>query len=236
MRKSKIKGIIGIVVMAVALAAMYFWLVYGQAAISTKTVPIASMDIEQGTIIIPEIHFTLKRISNDELITGCLNESDLTRLNGLSANQYIAKNAQVNDRCFDKPGIVVTNDRFVFKIPTSWIYAVPSSIRRGDDILIYEVDARIDQSISQSIVNNSEGLPTYQSRPVINVGSDKPVLEATVIYVKDSSNREVVDVDGRKRLDGTSQVSSIELVSTSEDIKKLEQKVIEGKKFILVYR
>lgn len=127
-------------------------------------------------------------------------------------------------------------DRFVFKIPSSWIYAVPSSIRRGDDILLYEVDARIDQSISQSVVNNGEDLPTYQGRPDIDVGSGKPVLEATVIYVKDSSNREVVDVAGRERLDGSSQVSSIEIVSTSDDVAKLEQKVIEGKKFILVYR
>lgn len=108
MRKSKIKGIIGIAVMVIALAAMYFWLVYGQSAISTTLVPVAGIDIEPGIIIDSKVHFILKRISNDALITGCLKESDLIRINGMSANQYIAKNSQINERCFDKPGIVIT--------------------------------------------------------------------------------------------------------------------------------
>lgn len=236
MRRGKIKGIIALCIMVLCLVAMYGYLTFGQKALFTKTVLVASMDIEPGTIIDPGTHFVVRQVDDDALISGYLSQSDLPALRGLCASQFIPNNAQVTSRCFDKAGVVLTSDKFVFKIPANWIYAVPSSIRRGDEILIFEIDSEIDRNISASMISNEDKLPVYDTTPPMTIINEKPVLEATVIFVKDSSNREVVDVDTRTRFDGTSQVSSIEIVSTKDDMQILEKKVAEGKKFILVYR
>lgn len=260
MRKNRLKGIIALGIMIFSLILMYVYLTFGQEAFSTKSVLVTTCDIEQGTIISNE-HITEKRIRNEDIITGSLETLQLSEIIGLASTHFIPGNSQILNRYFAKPGVVVTGEKFVYKIPNNWIYAVPSSIRRNDEVLIYEVDAKIDQGVELSInvevpeklnknsientvdetlgdtIENND-LSTYKDSSVTQtiIGDKKPILQATVIYVKDSANREVVDVDGGKRLDASSQVSSIEIVCTEDDIVKIEKKVAEGKKLILVYR
>jgi len=234
MRKNKIRSIIALFVMTLAIVLMYLYLTYGQQAFSTRSVLVANMDIEAGTVIDPSIHFSLKNINNEDLIPQSMGQEDIPGLTGMAASQFIPQNSQVSYRCFDKSGIVITEDKFVYKIPSSWIYAVPSSIRRGDSVLIYEIDSKIDQKIMNTTQNAPDELAVYQDQ--VAIGSQEPIIETTVIYVKDSANREVVDVDGKKRLDGTSQVSSIEIVCTRDDVSIIEKKIADGKKLILVYR
>lgn len=239
MRKNKLKGIIALGVMILSLVLMYVYLTFGQEVFNTKSVLVAATNIEQGTIISNE-YFIVKKIRNEDLVAGNMDTSQLSSVIGLASTQYIPKNAQVVSRYFNKPGIVLTDKNFVYKIPNNWIYAVPLSIRRSDDVLIYDIDARIDEGLKIPVTKIAEdgSLPAYQASdaPQIMIGSNDPILETTIIYVKDSANREVVDVDGKTRLDGSSQVSSIEIVCTKEDVKKIEEKVAEGRKLIIVYR
>ncbi len=240
MRKNKLKGIIALCIMSLALVLMYLYLSYGQQAFSTTTVLVAAYDIELGTIIDADFHFIKKNIRNEDIIANSLLPSESSGLEGMAASQYIPKNAQISTKYFEQSGIVLTKENFVFKIPTTWIYAVPSSIRRGDRISIYEIDAKIEQQInlssSETDINTIEGIPTYQGQADIFIGVQDPVLVTSVIYVKDSANREVVDVDSRLRMDASSQVASIEIVCSEADLLTLEKKIAEGKKLILVYR
>ena len=240
MRRNRLKGILALCIMTLALTAMYLYLTYGQQAFSTKAVLVAGVDIEPGTIINPQLHFIQKNIKNEDLIPGSVSPSNITAIEGMAAAQFIPKNGQVNNRSFEKAGIVITGDKFVFKTPNDWIYAVPSSIRRGDSILIYGIDSKIDKAgqLGNETVSsdNQEVLSTYQGAPDIERGELSPIMETAVIYVKDSANREVVDVDGKGRLDATSQVASIEIVCNKDNMEKLENKIAEGKKLILVYR
>lgn len=235
MRGKKIRGIIGIILMAAAVAAMYLWLTYGQEALATKQVLLANMDIEQGTIIDPEKHFKASNIDTDSLISEGLTKANLQDLKGMAAKQFIPKNAQLSSRYFAKESMVLSGDKAVFKIPDKWIYAVPTSIRRGDDINIYEIDSDIEKNINGGINKLEGGLNTYSNKFPIQLSSDKPILATAVLYVKDSTNREVVDADERKRFDGTSQVSSIEIVCTKEEMKSLEKKVAEGMQLVIAY-
>lgn len=252
MRKNRLKGIIALAIMIISMVLMYLYLSFGQEAFSTKSVIVTAVDIDQGTVISYE-HFTEKKVEDKDLISGSISVEELSSIIGLAATQFIPANSQVVSRYFEKPGIVITEDKFVYKIPNNWIYAVPSSIRRSDEVLIYEIDSRIDQGIDQSIKAiesktisekatdykaDRENLPVYEGNvaPHIVIGDKEPIIQTSVIYVKDSANREVVDVDGGNRLDASSQVSSIEIVCTKDDITKLEKKIAEGKKLIIVYR
>jgi hypothetical protein len=196
-------------------------------------------------VIIIGAGFTGTATAHDLAMRGCdvtvvergdlLTEKDISLLKGMAAMQFIPKNAQIDIKFFSKAGMVVTDDKVIFKIPSSWIYAVPSSIRRGDDIQLFEIDSNIEKNLNTVIAKSQDGLATFPDSTEIKLGSDKPVLCSTVLYVKDSTNREVVDADQRQRMDGSSQVSSLEIVCTREEIKALEQKVSEGMKFIIVY-
>lgn len=273
MRKNRLKGIIALIIMFLSLTLMYLYLTLGQEAFTTKSVLVSTTDIEKGTVITNE-HFTEKKVRDENILSEGIEAGQISDVIGMASTQFIPANSQVLIRFFEKPGIVVTGEKFVYKIPNNWIYAVPSSIRRSDEVLIYEIDSKIDQGIDQSfsvtvpntvpgitiesdidtemknvevenktenVIENAvenENLPTYKedTKHQIIMGNKDPIIQTTVIYVKDSANREVVDVDGGKRLDASSQVSSIEIVCTKDDIAKIENKVAEGKKLILVYR
>lgn len=235
MRRKKVRGIIGIAFMAMSVAAMYIWMTYGQAVFATKSVLIAAMDIEEGTIIEPEKHFTIAKVDTDLIIEGSLEVADLQGLYGMAAKQFIPKNAQISDQYFAEENLVVTGDKAVFKIPNNWIYAVPSSMRRGDDIDIYEIDSNIEKNLYVNVSKSEDEINTYSGKLFIRLSSDNPVLSTTVLYVKDPSNREIVDADERKRFDGTSQIGSVEIACTKKEMKALEKKVADGMMFIIVY-
>ena len=234
-RRKKVRGIIGIAFMATSVAAMYLWMAYGQAVFATKPVLIAVMDIEEGTLIEPEKHFAVAKVDTDLIIAGSLEASDQQALYGVAAKQFIPKNAQISDQYFTKENLAVTGDKAVFKIPNTWIYAVPSSMRRGDDIDIYEIDSNIEKNLHVNASKSEDEINTYSDQSVIRLSLDAPVLSTTVLYVKDSSNREVVDADERKRFDGTSQIGSVEIACTKKEMKALEKRVADGMMFIIVY-
>lgn len=235
MRNSKFKGLFGIIFMALAIVALFVWMQYGKEFLG-RSVLVAKTQINEGTVI-DKIDTYFEEVKMDEkaIIKNSLTFDEAKTILGKAAKQVIPENGQVIAGMFAKPGVVVSGDKFVYKVPTSWIYAVPSSIRSGDDISFYEIDSFIENSISRNVTKNNDGtLATYTHK--VRTGAQKPVLNSTVKYVKDSTNREVVDAEGPKRYDGTSQVSSIEIVCTEAEMKILEARVIDGFKFIVVYR
>jgi hypothetical protein len=58
-----------------------------------------------------------------------------------------------------------------------------------------------------------------------------------VAYVKDSSNKEVVDSDGKikkdGRLDGSSEIQHIEIVVTLKDLRAMELSIANGNQFLV---
>jgi len=60
------------------------------------------------------------------------------------------------------------------------------------------------------------------------------VLAATVVYVKDSSNAEVVS--DNERLNAASSVADIVIIATEKDAKLLTTLANDEKKFVLIYR
>lgn len=231
-----ITTILGILIMFSMVVAMYFWTTYGNEQLSTIPVLVAAQNIEKGTLIDTNKHFTIQKINTKYLLANSLKENDKIILTGKVAKQYIPKNAQIIKDYFDESGFVLTEGEVVFKIPNNWIYVIPSTIRRGDKIFIYEIDSNIDKNLNVPIKTNEEGISTANNNLLnIRLSSNEPILETTVLYVKDSSNNEVKDISDKERLDATSGVSSIEIGCTKEEIEILEKKISEGMKFIIVY-
>jgi len=64
------------------------------------------------------------------------------------------------------------------------------------------------------------------------------IFEARVMYIKDSTNREVQTITshtGYDRLDGSAKNYSIEIIATDEMINQMKEAIKNGYKFIIVY-
>lgn len=225
--KQKLKGIAGIAIMFLALAATYFWLTHGQVQLESVTLLVARKDIPRGTVIDnANNYFKPERINLSYAVTGAIKPENINQLNGRIAEQFIPANGQIVAQTFSGNSVVLKENEFVFKLPPTWVYSIPSSIRRGDKISIYEIDGKIDDKL-----NNSED-PEVK----LTNGKTESIFNTTVVFVKDSTNREVTDTNGKERLDGSSQVSAIEIICTRSDTQILESSVLSGKKLIVVYR
>lgn len=225
--KQKVKGILGIVIMFAALVATYFWLTHGQVQLESVTLLVARKDIPKGTVIDNATnYFEPERINLSSAVTGAIKPENIDELNGRIAEQFIPANGQIVTQAFSGNSVVLKDNEFVFKLPPSWVYSIPSSIRRGDKISIYEIDGKIDNKLDN---------PEEQAIQLTK-GKTESIFNTTVVFVKDSTNREVTDTNGNERLDGTSQVSAIEIICTRKDTQILENSVLNGKKLIVVYR
>lgn len=225
--KQKLKGIIGIAIMFVALVVTYLWITYGQVRLESTNLLVAQKDIPRGTLIDDvSKYFKPERISLSSAVQGAIKPENANELNGRIAEQFIPANGQIVVQTFSNNSVVLNEDQFIFKLPPTWVYTIPSSIRRGDLISIYEIDGKIESRLS-----TGEEVMT-----VLTEGRKEAIFETTVVYVKDSTNREVMDTNGNERLDGSSQVSAIEIICTREDTQVLEKSILNGKKLVVVYR
>jgi hypothetical protein len=225
--RQKLKGIIGMAIMFIALVSTYLWVTYGQTEVQAVNLLVAQKDIPKGTVINnASSYFKPEKISLGSTVAGAIKPDQINLLNGRIAGQYIPANGQITQQTFSDNSLILKEDEFVFKLPPTWVYSIPSSIRRGDKISIYEIDSRIDNKLS-----TNEDLTAMLTK-----GRPESIFDTTVVYVKDSTNREVTDTNGNERLDGTSQVSAIEIICTRHDTQVLENSVLSGKKLIVVYR
>ncbi len=228
--KQKVKGILGIVIMFAALVATYFWLTHGQAQLESVSLLVARKDIPRGTVIDNATNFFKpEKINLNSAVIGAIKPENINDLNGRIAEQFIPANGQIVTQTFSGNSVVLKDNEFVFKLPPSWVYSIPSSIRRGDKISIYEIDGKIDD-----MLNNPEEIE--EKTVQLTKGKTEAIFETTVVFVKDSTNREVTDTNGNERLDGSSQVSAIEIICTRNDTQILENSVLSGKKLIVVYK
>lgn len=224
--KQKLKGIIGIFIMLLALVATYFWVTQGQVQLESVNLLVAQKDIPRGTVIDnANNYFKTERITLSAAVNGAIKPENINDLNGRIAEQFIPANGQVVLQTFSGNSLILKDNEFVFKLPPSWVYSIPSSIRRGDKISIYEIDGKVDEML------NSEDLIAKLTK-----GKTESIFNTSVVYVKDNTNREVTDTNGNERLDGSSQVSAIEIICTRQDTQILESSILNGKKLIVVYR
>lgn len=132
----------------------------------------------------------------------------------------------------------------ISQIPREWILSVPDTLRRGDDIVLYsafydtELLAQLQKK--QTATSNSDKSDTNTAKNPASVTSGQPsefeqLLQTKVAYVKDGANREVVTVSNGDRIDGSSVIGSVEIITTAEEFEKIEEKIQLGHRFVLMY-
>lgn len=200
----KLKTIIGILLIVLSIAGMFFWEVRGREVVMMDEVLVANQEIQGGETIADDM-FTVKRIPKSLLLEHVLKPKDLPSLNGKVSAQRIAKNDQIVPIYFDVDSFRMDQNQSLFVIRPEWISMRSSALRRGDIVDIYEEA-------------NGDILGTFHVAYV----KDEADRE-----VKNAGAETMIKGDGGilERTDSTSMIDHIEIISTLEQYEKIRNRV-----------
>lgn len=221
----KLKGLIGIALIIAAIGGIFFWENFGRQAFLYKQIVVLNKDTEKNTVITKDM-ISLEKRDESLLIPNAV--TDPSQIIGLKAKQYIPKGLELSKRFFDKAQMVLKKDEYIAKIPDDWIYAFPQSLRRTDHVFFYPIKSEKEKTEPIAYSNGS----TFTSAMNRDL---KPLTDATVAYVKDANNREVIDT-GIERMDGSSNIASIEIITDKQKIDILKIYREAGYGFIIFYQ
>jgi len=224
----KVKGYIGIFLFLLVIIGIYFWEVYGREQLLYSNVYVTSVDLFPGDALTFD-KVTLVKLEQERLIKNFVSsDKDLLSIIGYEAKHYIPANSQIVKDFFDIPEIVLNDNEYICPVPPDWVLAFPQSLRRKDTVSIFAVLSTIDKDKAKN----------YTVEEIINMIKGKePLFNTIVAYVKDGSNREVIDVkESGERMDASSKISTIELVMDADKFEILNNLYEIGYKFIIMYK
>lgn len=242
----KLTGVLGIIFVIIGILGILFWEYRGEKLLLYKDVFIVNNDVKKGTLITKDVISTMK-FRDTQLINGAIlfsnkrttDESNLKDIINKSAKQFIPKNSQLSKRFVDNTDVILKDNQFIFKVPNEWIVAIPSSLRRRDKIFFYSVSPYFQEKysfITETEIEDIKNINDIKNNDILQEIDQIPILSFTVAYVKDSANREVINVGENYRFDGSSQVSNIEIIADIKQIDTLVNYFNEGFKFLLLYK
>lgn len=227
---SVILPVIGILIIGLMVSLIWFWETSGREMYFYKEVVVLNQDIKRGTIISEEI-LVFEKYEADKLIDNAI--TDKNQIIGLEAKHFIPMNSQLHPFYFEESQLVTNQNSLITRIPNEWLYSIPNTLRRNDEIVFYYIkdsSATADISAEGSVKthNDIEGYKLVEKL-------GKPVLTARVAYVKDSANREVQTLNSNLRLDGSSVIAEVLVLLSFEQVQLLEQYVKDGGRFIIMH-
>ncbi len=223
--------LIGIIIIILMLGIVWFWETNGRELYFYKDIVVLNQDIQRGTIINEDM-LVYEKLEADNIIDEVVLTKDI--LIGLETKHFIPKGAQLHLKYFEDQEIIMSENTYIVRIPNEWLYSIPNTLRRKDNIAFYQVTIRNENFL----IKENQNISTYEtdSNENIKIIDDKnPILETKVAYVKDSANREVQTVSYEDRIDGNSIISEVSIIASPYQLMILENAINKGNKLIIMY-
>ena len=238
----RVMAIVG-VFMIVSSIGLYTWYEFlgGRQYLLYQDVVVAKEPFKKGHVVKAE-DLTYIKVEKNQLAKGVL--LDPNEVVGKQANHFIPQFAQMDRSYLSESGLVLEEGEFVAQIPVEWTLSIPDTLRRGDDIIMYSAlyDAELLKNLQPktTATSNSQKDNTATSSSGTNSAATsssglEELLQTKVAYVKDGANREVISVSNGDRIDGSSRIGSVEIITTPEEFKEIESKINSGHKLIIMY-
>lgn len=250
-------SILGITLMAMA-GVVFVWYEWGggRELVNYTEIVMLNKEVREGQTI-TEQDLVLVKIDKTTVIDNVV--TDYTKIVGKEARHYIPAKSQLHSGYFVPQGLVLSEGQVIAQIPVEWTLSVPDTLRRGDDIIIYSAlyDKKLLETLQsdrnkevttvtsettqgETSENATEGEEEDTNIDISYSSNTSPeglqeLLSTKVAYVKDSSNKEVVTVSNNGRLDASSVIQNVEIITTPDEFKKIEQKINQGGKLIVMY-
>lgn len=206
-----LKPILGMFLIIMAVGLLVFWEAEGRDAVMKEKVFVAEQDIFPGTKVNAGM-FKEVGILSENMIRNSITLKEISGIDGKISNQIIPMNSQITKNFFSDSKAGINKGYGIYQIKPDWIFSVSSSLRKGDSIVVYDLDGKIR-------------LGGFQ-----------------VAFVKDEQGKEVVDEEITKgykeildREHGSEVVSEFEIISTLEQYRSIREYIFaeEGKLIIV---
>lgn len=218
--KIRRRTFIGILTIILGCAAIYFWVNFAERELTYDTVLVLNKPLSVNEIVTGDMLSELK-VPKENVVKGSLKTS--SGIVGKEAKIEIPAGMQLTNAFFTDSKTTLDKNQSVLYVPESWIFSCPQTIRRGDKVCFYSIP---NEEIREESGNGA----------TLVLEDTEKVLEATVLYVKDTANREVTDVEkNQPRFSGSSVVSQIEIAVTEAQYKTLYNSFATGHQFIIMY-
>jgi hypothetical protein len=204
----KMRSIIGVLLILLSIAGLFFWEWKGRDAILTEQVLVAKEEISKGTVLNGSM-FEVKGIPKANLLPDALAHADLGLIQDKVASQLIAKNDQVIPDYFSDNEFGLKRNESVFVIRPEWIAMRSSALRRGDIVYFYGTNGLGLLGTFRIAYVKDEA-----EREVKNAG-DGPGSDMGASSEGDSSGG-ILD-----RTDSTSVIDHIEIITTYQEYERL---------------
>lgn len=198
------RTILGIILIVLSIALILGWEFIGRDRLMYTEILTVNQDIEQGTEITKDMLAT-KKVTDPSPKSFRVVAEDVEKVIGMEATSYIPTGAELYSEYFEDPSLVLhTKTNEVY-------FPLPSSW-----IVAYPQTLRRGDTL------------------IIYVEDGTRLLEATAIYVKDSSNAEVVS--DNDRLKAAASVADIVIKVTEDQARLLTTTAADNTKFVLLYK
>ena len=189
----KLRSIIGILLIILSIAGLFFWEWKGRDVILLEEVLVAKEEIKKGTMVDSSM-FISKGVPKDNMLEEALVPGEMTLIQGKVTLQLIAKNDQILVKYFRDNDFYLDRDESIFVIDPSWVAMRSSALRRGDLVDIYG--------------SNGTGLLGTYRIAYVKDASEREVRNTTGEMEGGAAN------DILNRTDSTSVIDHIEIIST----------------------
>lgn len=196
----KLRSIIGILLIILSIAGLFFWEWKGRETILLEEVLVAKEEIKKGTMVDSSMFIT-KGVQKDNMLEAALIPGDMTLIQGKVTSQLIAKNDQIIVKYFRDNDFYLDRDESIFVIDPGWVAMRSSALRRGDLVDIYG--------------SNGLGLLGTFRIAYVKDASEREVRNA----VEESEGGAANDI--LNRTDSTSVIDHIEIISTFREYESL---------------
>lgn len=211
-----VKGILGIVLCMSAVFGIYYWESYGRVEYTMQDVVVLKEAVKPLTMIETDHLMIVKRDITALMDDAIHNPDDII---GKVSKHFIPGNVQLASEFFAEEGLLPGEGEYIFQMPSDWIASMPSTLRRSDNAFLYPVKKVNDE---------------YEQ--VQSSAAAEPVKCLRIAFVRNQSNQEVQSVGHSDRLDANSNISTIELIATIDDVDQLNEMRRDGYKFIVMYK
>ncbi|MGN0659969.1 MAG: hypothetical protein ACI4LA_10255 [Emergencia sp.] len=125
------KRVIGVLLIAVSIAALVTWEKWGKNRFLYEEVLVLTCNVEKGTVITGEMVAVRNMDVTEE---DCMRAGDRELVIGREAAFFIHRNVPLFGEYFREEGLGANaqQGKYILSVPSEWLAVLPSSLARGD--------------------------------------------------------------------------------------------------------
>lgn len=170
------RRVIGFAIITVTMITIGIWEFWGRENIAYQSVLVLKDDLPENTVVTEE-NFKVKKLEAPS--NYALKPKDKDKLIGCETSQYVAAGTELRKEYFAQSKFIIGGDtgKKLMSLPTEWLLSFPQTLRRGDEITLYNGQVKILEAVVAHIRDSS-------NQEVISSDKERYDSSSTVSYIE----------------------------------------------------